>query len=452
MVVSLHVMKIMNTDWNNIPFTPRRWPFFYGWMILAISTIGIIASIPGQTMGVGVFTDDLINVLGLSRLRLSTAYMFGTIGSSLLLPLAGTVMDRIGLRAMMACSALGLGLSLVAFSHCDCLVGFGDGSTTWLPFITIIVCYLLIRFFGQGCLTMSGRVAIGKWFNHRRGLATGISTVFVSFGFNASPRLLNYLVDSYGWRNASLLLAVVVGGVMTVLGWCFHRDNPEDCGLSMDGVDDENWHREMEKKVPPVKHDFTRSQALRTLGFWAFNLAHSSQVLIMTAIVFHITSLGREKGLDETQSFKLFLPMAFFSVGASFLGGWISDRLHLKWLLIVMLLFQAIMLLGLTKLDVLVGKWSFIVAYGISVGLFATLSTVVWPRFFGRTHLGSISGANMSSMVFASAIGPVAFSAGQKLTGSYHAVMLICLVMPLVLCLVALKVRNPQEMVEADMA
>ncbi len=90
---------IMKRPLVDIPFAPRRFGFFYGWVIVAASTLAVFASVPGQTIGVGVFTDYLIEALGLSREQLSLAYMFGTLASGLLIPLAGTVLDRIGIRA-----------------------------------------------------------------------------------------------------------------------------------------------------------------------------------------------------------------------------------------------------------------------------------------------------------------------------------------------------------------
>ena len=42
------------------PFAPRNLPFFYGWWLAAVGTLGILASMPGQTMGVSVFTDQLL--------------------------------------------------------------------------------------------------------------------------------------------------------------------------------------------------------------------------------------------------------------------------------------------------------------------------------------------------------------------------------------------------------
>ncbi len=57
-------------------------PFYYGWIILVVASIGVLASIPGQTMGVSVFTDYYISNLSISRVELSTAYMIGTLISS----------------------------------------------------------------------------------------------------------------------------------------------------------------------------------------------------------------------------------------------------------------------------------------------------------------------------------------------------------------------------------
>jgi hypothetical protein len=68
------------------PFAPGQVPVFYGWVILGVTTVGILMSIPGQTTGVSVFTNHLIEATGLSRLGLSSADLIGTLTSGLLLP------------------------------------------------------------------------------------------------------------------------------------------------------------------------------------------------------------------------------------------------------------------------------------------------------------------------------------------------------------------------------
>jgi len=118
--------------------------------------------------------------------------------------------------------------------------------------------------------------------------------------------------------------------------------------------------------------------------------------------------------------------------------------MQLKWLLIVQMLAQATGTLGLLNFSHPLG-WSMLVTgHGLANGIFMTLAAVTWPRFFGREHLGAISGLNMSIMVFASAIGPVLFAKAHQLTGSYDAVIIGCALMPLIVVPAALKANNPQ--------
>jgi len=110
-------MKFSSIFQANFPFSPLRFPFFYGWCIVIFTTLGMIASIPGQTMGVGVYTDFLIQNSHLNRMQISMAYMIGTILSSLLLPLAGRYYDLVGGRIMIVFAGIGMGISLLLFAE-----------------------------------------------------------------------------------------------------------------------------------------------------------------------------------------------------------------------------------------------------------------------------------------------------------------------------------------------
>ena len=76
-------------------------------------------SIPGQTMGMAVFADSFIEATGLSRTQLSTAYLIGTLGSSLILTRAGRWYDQVGARVMLVGSSVGLGLMVLFLSGVD---------------------------------------------------------------------------------------------------------------------------------------------------------------------------------------------------------------------------------------------------------------------------------------------------------------------------------------------
>ena len=155
----------LRADW---PFDVRRLPFFYGWVIWLFSTLGFLFSIPGQTMGMAVFTDHLILALGLSRTELSMAYLLGTVGSSLFLTRAGRWYDVWGGRAVIALSSVALCLMLLFVSATDILSGLIVGDRV-SAFALIMVGYFGVRFFGQGVLTSASRNILLPWFEQRRG-------------------------------------------------------------------------------------------------------------------------------------------------------------------------------------------------------------------------------------------------------------------------------------------
>ena len=440
----------MQSRWVNFPFTPREIPFFYGWIILAISIIGTVASIPGQTMGVGVFTDSLITVLQLTSIQLSIAYALGTIASSMILPYGGTLIDRFGVRSMGIIAATGLGASVIILSMIDHLTRFIGGGHFLVVMSTLVVCFLAMRFFGQGLLTMVARVAVGKWFNLRRGLASGIAGVFTAFSFNGSMVVLNYLVQAVGWRTACYILAGMVGIGVSFLSWLLYRDNPEECGLKMDGTISDAKRKEMQSRETVIYKEFTRHEALRTLPFWAFSLGLAFNALLLTALFFHLSALAAEKGLSRDYAYALFIPMPFISVPVNFISGLLSDRIRLKWFLMVMMIAQFQGTLGMIFLNHVWGQALMVVGFGISGGLFGTIITVAFPKYYGRTHLGALTGVNMSIMVFASAIGPVFFSIGEFLLGRFQPTILLCLVMPVTVFLLSFFVENPQNHYKDD--
>lgn len=440
----------MKTKLNNpnFPFAPKSIPIFYGWIVLIASIVGIAMSIPGQTMGVGVFTDHLIQSTGLSRLELSLAYMIGTIGSSLLLPYAGKLFDRWGARVMVVFSSIGLGISLVLLGSepwlmNQLIIGLGLASQTIPHFVAMVFVFLLIRQMGQGILTMASRNMLSKWFDRNRGLASGISGIFISFSFASAPLFLNGIITQFGWKTACLVLAVLVGIGMTLFGWLVFRDNPEECGMTMDGGF--VLFQSKNQSQPKWTKEFTVQEAKKTYTFWIFNLGISAQALIITAITFHIASIGALAGLNRTEAFSLFLPMSIVSVSTNLIAGWLSDHVDLRYLLVTMMGSLATGCVGLNHLNYEIGQIAMIVGIGIAGGFFASLSMVAWPLFYGRQHLGAISGLNMGSMVFASAIGPFLFGWVESLTKSYDIANWICAGSALILGIGAILATNPQK-------
>ena len=446
-----HSTKKTGGIWGvRTPFAPSRFPFFYGWVIVFAATIGSIFSIPGQTMGFSVFTDVLIEELGLSRVQLSLAYCLGTVASGLTLPWLGRVLDRWGERRMAVASVLATGLVLFYLANCGVISqALGQAlPAAAAAFIVIGLGFYMIRAAAQGVLSMTCRNAIGKWFDHRRGLALAISGVLVSFSYSFAPRGLDWLIDHYGYDGAWLRMGVVTIVIMAPIAWLLFRDTPEEAGLEMDGgkvASAAAANPDMQ-----IHREFTRGEALRDYSFWVFNLTFSFYGLYATAFTFHILSLASEYQFADERILSLFVPIAATSVLTNLVFGAINARLRLKWLLLVMNLGCLSATLGMLFLDKPGGVPAYVIGNGIASGGFVSLTGIVFPRFYGRLHLGAISGVNMSAMVIASGLGPLAFGLCQQFSGSYRGILVASVFVPTLLALLSLKADNPQRKLTGD--
>ena len=430
------------------PFSPSRLPFFYGWIVLLAGTIGILMSIPGQTMGVSVFTENLLEDLQVNRNNLSLAYLVGTLGSGLLITRAGKLYDRYGARVMAFVSGVMLGVMLVYLTRVDRMVyslrQWNNLSPLFTTFILLAIGFWGIRFFGQGMLTMVSRNMVMKWFNRKRGLANAVLGIFSAFGFSLAPKLLNHFIEQLEWRGAWILLAVIVGVAFSVFVILIYRDNPEDCGCIADG----NLGKRALRKQPPSlpDRDFTLREARKTAAFWAFTLALALSALYISGLTFHIISVFESAGLSSDRALGIFIPTSVIAVVVQFITGYASDYIRLKYLLVF---FMSGMLATAWGLSILGGQsgayWLIISGNGIVWGLYTVLIGVTWPRFFGLKNLGAISGFSMSWTVIGSALGPYLFSLSFERAGNYKSIAWGCLVTSIMLLLFALKADNPNE-------
>jgi len=430
----------------NKPFPPSRIPFFYGWVILVAGTVGILMSIPGQTMGVSVFTENLLSDLQINRNNLSLAYLVGTLLSGLMITRAGKLYDKHGARVMAFIAGVMLGLMLVYLTRVDRMVDALTHSSLLPPmlatFMLLAFGFWGIRFFGQGLLTMVSRNMVMKWFNRRRGLANAVLGIFSALGFSVAPKILSRIIDRLEWRGAWIFLAILVGVIFAIFVLLIFRDNPQDCGCVADGPMKERKRRQRPPSLPD--HDFTLKEARNTLAFWAFTLALSLSALYISGLTFHVVSVFESSGLTREMGLGIFIPTSIIAVGVQFAGSYASDFIRLKYPLILFVAGLLISSFGLTLLGDQPFAYILIIAgNGIVWGLYTVLIGVTWPRFYGLKNLGAISGFSLSWTVIGSALGPYMFSLSIELTGSYDLVGWICLGISALLFLFSFRADNP---------
>ena len=406
----------------------------------------VLASIPGQTIGVSVFTDYLIDAIGIRRTDFSLTYLIGTVASGFLITKAGKYYDKYGARILAMVAGIMLGVFLLLLTKVDVLIEslthfLGGNSNTMVAYVVLAISFFGIRFFGQGILTMVSRNMVMKWFERYRGLANGIMGVFISFGFAAAPKIFNSMIEHSSWRSTWLYIAIFLIFIFAAFVLVFFRDNATDCGLPMDGIATDKPKKK--KVIRKAARDYTLKEARSTYVFWIFNLTIALNALFVTAISFHVVSIFDEVGFDRTTAVSIFIPTSIIAMTINFLGGYISDHIKLKYLVMVNLVGIALSSVGV----ILLGKqgpafYMIVVGNGIAQGIFSVINTVVWPRFFGTKHLGAISGFSMSWTVVGSALGPYLFSLSLRYFGAYSAALVVNMIIAVVLFFLSFKANN----------
>jgi MFS family permease len=103
----------------------------------------------------------------------------------------------------------------------------------------------------------------------------------------------------------------------------------------------------------------------------------------------------------------------------NFGGGWLAIRMSLTNLLALSLLVLALGLAALPHVSTIGQVMAWATAMGLGGGLVMVLFFSVWPRVYGRAHLGRIQGAAQAMTVVASAVGPLLLAWCVEWTGSY---------------------------------
>ncbi len=445
-LLCLHPM-MKQAKFSTIPFHPAKAPFFYGWWIVVVGTVGVLMSAPGQTIGISTFTDSLIEALHISRDQLSWAYMIGTILSATLLTRAGQLYDRFGARPIAMIAAICLASGLLYLSQIDRVALFVTQSTNiaiqWTSFVCVLLGFLAIRFFGQGVLTLVSRGMMMKWFDRKRGFALGFSNFFMAIGFSFAPLTFEWLIQSYGWRGAWQFLAMILAFSCPIFIFLFFRNDPADSDLLPDGKMSKKRQNRPQRFV--TSKDFTLNEARSEFSFWVIAALLSMNGLYQTGFAFNIVSIFEQIGSSRAEAVQIFPWIAGVAGLSTLIFSIMSDYVKIKYLLFAKAIAAFAALLGFIYLET--GKpayYALIVGNGIMTSLYGVIGAVVWIRFYGKFHLGAILGQVMMLSVFSSALGPILFSKSFTVFNTYDGAAWLCLAIFFILFVGTFFVRNPQ--------
>lgn len=405
-------------------------PIYYGWVILVVGTFGVAMTGPGQTYIVSMFIEHFIRDLGLSRSVVSTLYMIGTLSNAILLQLIGVgrIIDRRGPRFVALLCALLLGGTCI-------YMGFVSSA------VMLAIGFIGLRFFGQGSLTLSSSTMMNQWWVRRRGTVRGLSGTAFSGIVSVLPGITMALIGAVGWRPAYVVWGGALIALMAPVAWLFYRRRPEDHGLVPDGG---TVRTRRSKAAVDAEVDLTLSQALRTPLFWALSFGIASMSMLGTGLIFHMESIVTDQGLAASVAAAVFVPMGLVQAILRFPLGILADLIAPKLVLAGALVLQGVTLWMAPRLSSQLGALVYGGVFGAMQVAWSAAGSVMWAKYYGRLHLGSITGAAISIGIVGSSLGPMAMGFARDLMGTYATFFNLSAFIPLALAVVVVIVRTPR--------
>lgn len=362
--------------------------YFYGWWTLLLAVSIMVATSPGQTFGITFFNPQFREAFGLGYAQLSTSYLLATLLAAAFLPMIGRLSDQWGLRRSVLLAVTAMAVICI----CASLI------QGW---VALFVIYLALRTVGPGTMVLLANNTLAAWFDRRLGLAIGLMQLSMAGAMAIIPGLLLFLIEKIGWRETYLLLAAILFFGLLPLLFAFYRSDPREINQVPDGDILDKKSREDVLTI-----GMTVREAARFASYWILLAAAAIWAMIGTGLVFHLTPLATECGLAPSIATSAMVGMAGGMAVAQLAGGLLADRVSSRSFvtLAVGLIAFGCAVLSLSWASVFI--WGFSL-FGLGQGLMTVVSGTVWPRYFGRAHLGEIRGVALCAAVGGSSIGPL---------------------------------------------
>jgi len=394
---------------------------FYGWKLagLALLVIGL-ASGPVWG-GVGLWVKALEMHFGWSRAQLTGAFSLAQLEGSILGPLLGYLIDRLGPRRMVFIGLVITGLGFVLFSRTNNLLTFyvsyglimlGTAAGSWLPLMTVV----------------------NRWFIRKRGLAMAVAAEGSPLGGLLLLPVLAWAVtpSHFGWSTTALWIGMVFLALAFPISR-FIRERPEGYGERADGDPSPNASMSQIEVVrtPPRdigsrdQPDFTASQAIRTSAFWLITFGHAFSSMLFATLTVHLVPMLTDQGLSLQSSANVFSAMMGVAAVFQLIGGYVGDRMETRVAIAVFGFIQAAGFTVAVFTESMPMAILFAVLFGAGFGGRNPLTVAIRAEYFGPNAFATITGISSAPMYLFMLAAPLFAAFIFDTQGSYMIAWLI---------------------------
>ena len=348
--------------------------------------------------GVGVWIKALELQFGWSRAQLTGAFSMAQLEGSIIGPLMGYMIDRLGSRRMVLIGMVITGLGFLIFSRTTNIYTFyvsyglimlGTAAGTWLPYMSVV----------------------NRWFVRKRGMAMAIAAEGSPLGGLVLVPILAWAVTpgNHGWSVTAQWIGVVFLCLAWPMSWLI-RERPEDHGVLPDG---DPPHRVVREEVRPEDRpevrpagrpaatgelNFTARQAIRTHAFWLITFGHACSTILFATLTVHLVPMLTDQGLSLQMAAYVFSVVMGSAAIFQLIGGYVGDRIPINRAIAIFGFIQAGGFLMAVLVHSLPMAMLFAVVFGAGFGGRNPLTTAIRGDYFGKNAFATITGISSAPM------------------------------------------------------
>lgn len=372
------------------------------WPVVAAAASGVALSTL-SSFSTGVFLEPMQTDLGWSRAQITSAHAIAATSAVLFGPVVGGMIDRVGPRkiAIIACLAIVTTVAMLSLTTSNIWVW----RALWIPLSVAIV---LI----QPTVWTS---AITRLFTAGRGFALAITLCGSSVASLITPPLGVWLIATYGWRMAWLLLPLIWGGTVIPLVILLFKMPP---------TTDTNRHG-------PAGTSFRRtaSAVIRNIVFTGrfatLALAGLCFALVAVTLAVSVVPVLDSFGLTRAEAARTASLLGLASIAGRISIGYLLDRWTARYIAAAsacLPIAGIALLLGMPV--TLTTASAAIMIFGLTLGAELDILAYLTSHYCPRENFGFMFGVVGGLVTLAGGTGPVMLNAVFDHTGSYRAALL----------------------------
>jgi predicted MFS family arabinose efflux permease len=392
------------------------------WPLILTCLVG--STFTGQHVySTGAIMKPLNDAFGWTRGQVSLTVTFSSIATILVSIWVGVLTQRYGARRVALVAAPLSALTFLA-------VGF-TGPSLWTYYAAFAI-FAVVQV-AVGPIVWAS--AVTSSFKVSRGLALGVGLSGTGFASLVYPLAAMWLLEhsGFGWRGVFFGLAS--GGLVLLMPLLIFAFRPVHRG---------------ESRAAPAANGLwgaTFGQAVRSLLYWRVVLVLTVAALTISTVNIHLIPMLTDSGMTRLTAASVVGVVGISTLAGRWIGGFLLDRIHAKWIAIAFFLLPA---LGCALLSSFEGSLTQAVAaaalIGVSYGVEGDMLPFLIGRYFGPRAYSKIFGLTMTFFGLGYALAPVSAGFLFDAIGSYDAFFLMLAGLLVLAALVSATFgRYPQE-------